>query len=187
MAGGFYHVTSRGSNREAIYRRPSDRVLFEQLLDRVVERYEWRCHAYCWMTNHYHLVVEIGEKGLSRGMQLLNGGYSRSFNKRHAREAHAFRNRFGSKLIEAEAYFLDACRYVVLNPIRARIVKRPEEWTWSSYRACAGVSPAPSFLTEREVLAFFSADDDAARRAYRTFVQAGIPEAVGPVGYPVGV
>ncbi len=169
-------MTSRGSNRGAIFLRPSDRLDFLGALAAVVRKHEWLCYAYCLMTNHYHLVIQIPEGGLSQGMKRLNGGFSSLFNYRHGREAHLFRNRFSAELVKHEAHLLQACRYVVLNPVRANICSSAADWRWSSFRACAGHDPSPAFLAEREVLALFGLPADLARERYRAFVADGAPE-----------
>jgi putative transposase len=171
---GTYHLTSRGSNRGPIYVRQIDQRLFLRLLGIVVEKYGWLVLAYCLLTNHYHLVIQIGETGLSGGMQWLNGGFSRISNRWHAREMHLFRNRFASRLIESDAHLLAACRYVVLNPVEAGLCSRPEEWPWSSYRATVGLEPCPAWLAEAELLALFSSSWEIARRRYREFVAEGL-------------
>ena len=176
--GGFYHLVSRGSNKQRIFFDDLDRMAFIDRLGRVVRRYGWVVYAYCLMTTHYHLVVEIPLCGLSRGMQVLNGGFSRRTSARYGRVAHLFQNRFFSQLIEEEAHLFAACRYIVLNPVAAGICDRPEEWRWSSYRACAGLGQAPAALATGPLLDLFAADAPRARVAYSVFVAAGVDEAL---------
>jgi hypothetical protein len=128
------------------------------------------------MENHYHLIIETPEGNLSRGMRQLNGVYTQSFNRRHQRVGHLFQGRFKALLVEKENYLLILCRYVVLNPVRAGLVKRPEEWEWSSYRATAGEEKCPSFLTVEWILSQFGSDKDEAKKEYRKFVLEGIEE-----------
>lgn len=128
------------------------------------------------MTNHYHLVVQIGDDGLSDGMQWLNGVFSRATNRDQGREAHLFRNRFKSRLIESEAHLVAACRYVVLNPVAAGLCERPEDWEWSSYRATAGLDERPAFLADGELLRLFAPSTNEARRRYRELVAQGAAE-----------
>ena len=172
--GAFHHVSARGNNGERTYVDATDAEVFTTLLARSVSRYGWLCLAYCLMSNHYHLVLVTPQDGLSKGIQELNGDYARQFNRRHGREGHLFRNRFWSVPLESESHLLAACGYVVLNPVRARLCDRPEDWPWSSYRASAGFDFAPPFLAERELLSYFGSRPDAARRAYREFVEAGM-------------
>ncbi|MCA1734260.1 MAG: transposase, partial [Acidobacteria bacterium] len=132
--GALWHITSRGNERKNIYRSDADRRLFLSLLGEAVKRYRWILHEYMLMSNHYHLLIETPEKTLSRGMQWLNGEYARGFNKRHKRVGHLFHGRFKGQLVEKDSYLLELIRYVALNPVRAGIVARPEEYRWSSYR-----------------------------------------------------
>lgn len=133
LAGALYHVTSRGDGREDIYRSDEDRVAWLETLGQVCERFNWVCHAYCQMSNHYHLVIETPEANLSKGMRHLNGVYTQRFNRSHQRVGHVFQGRFKAILVEKDSYLLELARYVVLNPLRARMVRRLENWPWSSY------------------------------------------------------
>jgi putative transposase len=174
VPAGAYHLTSRGSNRQPIYYSRDERQLFLKLLGVAVAKHAWTLLAYCLMTNHYHLVVRIGDGELSSGMQWLNSCFSRITNKQQGREAHLFRNRFASRLIESDAHLLAACRYVVLNPVAAGICGCPEQWEWSSYRATAGLERPPAFLTDLDLLEWFAPSTDEARRRYRDFVEEGV-------------
>ena len=185
MPGGIYHVRARGNARGAIYRDARDRGAFLELLERVVERFRWICHAYCLMGNHYHLLLETPVTNLSSGMRQLNGVYAQRFNKRHRRVGHVFQARFGAALVEKDDYLLELARYIVLNPVRASIVAHPRDWPWSSYRATAGETPAPPFLTIAAVLRAFADDYDLAQHAYVAFVDAGVgaeaPNSIGDI------
>jgi putative transposase len=169
--GAVYHLTARGNARQAIYVDDEDRRLFLQLLGAAVERYQWRCHAYCLMPNHYHLLVETPQGYLSAGMRQLNGVYTQRFNRRHNRVGHVFQGRFKAIVVERDTYLLELCRYIVLNPVRAGLVKRPGNFVWSSYRATAGVVKAPAWLEQKWLLSQFSRQRRRAEAAYRAFVQ----------------
>lgn len=172
--GAVYHVTSRGNARQPIFRDERDREALLTTLHRVTARYRWLCHAYCLMTNHYHLVVETPEGNLVRGMRQLNGVYTQTFNRRHGRGGHLFQGRYHAVLVQKESHLLTACRYVVLNPIRARAVQRPDRWKWSSYAGTAGIkAPHPCLTTDWILGQLGRTRGDAAQR-YRAFVQAGI-------------
>jgi len=132
LAGALYHVTSRGDRREDIFHDASDREDWLSLLEQVCERFNWRCHAYCQMTNHYHVVVETPDANLSHGMRHLNGVYTQRFNRRHGLVGHLFQGRFKGILVERETHLLELARYVVLNPVRAGMVADAAEWRWSS-------------------------------------------------------
>ncbi len=174
-----YHVTSRGNNGRAHYVDDLDRRIFLSMLERAVTRYDWLVRAYCLMTNHFHLVIQapLGGPSLSKGMQELNGGYSRTFNGRHNRRDHLRRNRFHAEPIESESHLLESCRYVVLNPVRARICATADSWPWSSYHATAGLRPSPPFLSAGWLLEFFSPELARGRERYRDFVADGTPGA----------
>lgn len=171
--GAIYHVTSRGNARAPIFLDDSDRHLFLETLGQVVERFNWLCHGYCLMDNHYHLMVETPEGNLAAGMRQLNGVYTQRFNRRHRRVGHLFQGRFKAILVDRDSYLLELCRYVVLNPVRARVVKRAGDYRWSSYRATAGRIKRPAFLSCDWVLSQFGQTKALAQRAYRDFVSAG--------------
>ncbi|HEY0139690.1 MAG TPA: transposase, partial [Thermoanaerobaculia bacterium] len=133
-------------------------------------RFRWSVTAYVLMTNHFHLVIQTPDPNLSRGMQWLNGTYAAWFNHRHKRAGHLFQGRFTAFLVEKEAYFAELLRYVVLNPVRAKMVERPEAHRWSSYRATAGLEVAPAWLDVASALAWLDVDPSATMTAYRHFV-----------------
>ena len=152
--------------------------MFLALLEEAVERYRWIVHVYTLMDNHYHLMFETPEKTLSLGMQWLNGKYARYFNKRYKRRGHLFQGRFHSVLVEKEEHLLELSRYIVLNPVRAKMVERPEEWQWSSYRATVGLAPRPAFLHTDWILAQFGVDRASAIERYVRFVDQGVVKLV---------
>jgi REP element-mobilizing transposase RayT len=172
--GAVYHLTSRGNARQKIFFSDADRELFLDTLAHVISRYGWICHAYCLMANHYHLLVETPKPNLSRGMRQLNGIFTQSFNGRHKRVGHLFQGRFKAILVEKDAYLLELSRYIVLNPIRVKGDIRMEAWKWSSYRATAGLTPVPSFLSIDWLLGQFGKNRRAAQKRYREFVRDGI-------------
>lgn len=173
FTGAVYHVTSRGNARQDIVQDDRDRSQFLSLLAHVVDRYGWLCHGYCLMDNHYHLLVETPQPNLSLGMRQLNGRYTQAYNRRHERVGHLFQGRFTAILVEKEAYLLELCRYVVLNPVRANMVPHPRLWAWSSYRATVGDTKAPAWLTTDWVLSQFAKRVGPAQERYRTFVAEG--------------
>src|SRR6266566_5664240 len=175
-AGATYHVTTRGNRKQEIFVDDRDRLRFLQLLEQVVEVLDWRCHTYCLMTNHYHLLVQTPEADISSGMHRLNGVYARWFNWRHGYEGHLFERRFHDVLVEGHAHLLELTRYIVLNPVRAGLVRTAGEWRWSSYNAMIGKRPRPAFLTTSWVLSLFCDDPKRARELYAEFVEAGAAE-----------
>jgi putative transposase len=175
--GALYHVTSRGNERKAIFKDDGDRELFLTTLWKVSERFHWLCHAYCLMGNHYHLVIETPDGNLSKGMRQLNGVYTQAFNRRHHRVGHLFQGRFKGILVQKESHYLEVCRYVVLNPVRAKAVKQPREWAWSSYRATGGLAAVPRCLKVEEILSHFGQRRGPAQEKYRRYVGEGIAGA----------
>lgn len=154
-ANATHHITSRGNERKIIFRSDRDRQAFLEYLAETCLRYGWLLTAWVLMTNHVHLVVETPEPTLSAGMQWLLGAYSQWFNHKHKRSGHLFGARFHSFLIDKESYLTEVVRYVVLNPVRAKMVERPELYRWSSYRATAGLEAAPEWLALGRVQPFF--------------------------------
>jgi REP element-mobilizing transposase RayT len=164
----------RGNERKAIFRDDQDRKIFLDTLGDVTLRYNWFCHAYCLMENHYHLLIDTPDGNLSIGMRQLNGIYTQRFNKRHGRIGHLFQGRFKAVLVQKDRHLLEACRYVVLNPVRAEKVQRPEEWLWSSYGATAGRKRPPPCLVVDWVLSQFGSERKMAEANYKRFVKDGI-------------
>jgi len=172
--GAVYHITARGNAREPIFKDDEDRRGFLEILGKVVARYNWRCHAYCLMGNHYHLMIETPDGNLSAGMRQLNGLCTQTFNRRHGRVGHVLQGRFKAIVVDKDSYLLELSRYIVLNPVRAKMVTQPKGYPWSSYRATAGLSRAPQFLTRAWLLAQFGRNRHVAEQRYRRFVAEGI-------------
>jgi putative transposase len=173
FAGAIYHVTSRGDRQEAIFRNDGDRYAWQQILASVCARFHWKIHAFCQMGNHYHMIVETFSGTLSRGMRQLNGEYTRRFNFRNATVGHVFQGRYKAILVQRQTYLLELSRYVVLNPVRAGMVKTPAAWSWSSYGMTCSDVPAPEWLETDWLLSQFATERKAAVHAYREFVAAG--------------
>lgn len=172
--GALYHVTARGNQRNAIYHSNSDRYCWLDVLALVCERFNFVVHAYCQMTNRYHVLLETMEGNLAQGMRQLNGIYCQRINKRHQREGHVLQGRYHSVLVQKEAHLLELARYLVLNPVRAGFVDTPEEWHWSSYHAMLAPDRAPAWLETEWLLGQFGGVRNQAVCAYREFVSAGI-------------
>ena len=171
-----YHVTSRGNGRQNIFLDRQDNRNFLELFGKTLERFNWTCHAFCLMVNHYHLMIETPDANLSKGMHHLNATYCQAHHKRHDTVGHLFQGRFKAIVVDRESYLLELARYVVLNPVRAGLVARPEDWPWSSYRATVGlpVSEESEFLTTSWLLGQFGPDEITARQRYLDFVASGI-------------
>ena len=124
FAGGLYHITSRGNRKEVIYLLDEDRQKFLSVLGDACTKYNWLCHSYCLMSNHYHLLIETPFCNLSKGMRYLNSVYTQKFNKAHNRVGHVLQGRYKSILVEKDPYLLELARYIVLNPVRAGMVQK---------------------------------------------------------------
>lgn len=172
-AGALYHVTSRGDGREDIFLSDDDRRLFLGTLGAACERFDWTVHAYCLMDNHYHLLVETPNGNLAKGMRQLNGVYTQAFNRAHGRVGHVFQGRYKAILVQKETYLLELARYIVLNPVRARMVRSAKDWPWSSYRATAGQGEAMKWLQTEWILSAFGRQKGQAMERYRAFVSEG--------------
>ena len=173
FAGALYHVTSRGNRREDIYESDFDRGQFLIVLGEVCKRFNWYCHAYCLMANHYHLLIETPDGNLSRGMRQLNGVYTQYFNRAHDRVGHVLQGRYKAILIDREGYLLELARYIVLNPVRACMVRSAKDWPWSSYRATAGQAICPEWLRVDWLLSGFGKQKSNAIASYCRFVIEG--------------
>lgn len=174
LAGGLYHVTSRGDRREAIYDNDEDREKWLETLGNTCQRFNWRCHAYCLMDNHYHIVVETVDANLSKGMRHLNGVYTQYFNRAHKRVGHVFQGRYKGILVEQDQYLLELARYVVLNPVRAHMIKNIGDWEWSSYQAMTSEAVAPPWLESDWILGQFSKQRNKAIAGYINFIREGV-------------
>lgn len=171
--GAIYHITARGNTRADIYLQDRDRTIFLELLGNICGRYHWSCYAWCLMTNHYHLVLETAEPNLSRGMRQLNGIYAQTFNRRHRRVGHLFQGPFKSILVDRDSYLLEVIRYVILNPVRARMVKAAGQYPWSNYREMIGKSEPPEWLNRDWILSQYGKRTGSAQQSFIKFIRAG--------------
>ena len=168
--GAVYHITARGDRQENIYDTDDDREMFLDILDWTIKRSHWLCYAYCLMSNHYHLLIETPQSNLSYGMRHLNGIYTQRYNRIHNTVGHLFQGRFKSILVEKERYLLELCRYIVLNPVRAKMVKYPWEYKWSSYPGTSGRGPSDPFLSSDWIRSQFGSSRQSAMKGYEAFV-----------------
>ena len=172
VAGGFYHVFSRGNTRSSIFNDVGDYVAFLRQLEKTVERFDWLCHSFCLMPNHTHLIVETPEPNLGAGMQVLNLSYARFFNWRYRRVGHVFQGPYRCVHIRREEHLVQTSRYVALNPVRAGLAPNPAAWPWTSYRATAGLEPAPGFLQVDRIRGYFRSASSDGTKEFRAFVNA---------------
>ena len=174
--GAFYHVTSRGNEQKNVFKSKTDREKFLSYLESATERYDARIHAYCLMTNHYHLLLETPEANLSQIMQHINGAYTSYFNTKRKRSGHLFQGRYKSIVVEADEYATQLSRYIHLNPVRARMVDNPEKFFWSSYQFYAGLKKAPAWLVTDFILGFCGRNRSSSQGKYREFVVSLLDE-----------
>lgn len=149
-----------------------DRSDFCNRLARTIAKWLWICHAFCLMTTHYHLLVEVDEDALQPGMRYLNATYAQEFNRRHGRSGHLKGSPYGATPVETEGHFLSCVRYLARNPVEAGLCEHPSEWIWGSYRGAAGYDAGFSFVRDEVVLAYFHDDCAKAQRLLREFVEA---------------
>ena len=173
FAGALYHVTSRGDDQKDIYLADQDRRNFLFVLERVCKRFNWTVHAYCLMSNHYHLLIETPDGNLSQGMRQLNGVYTQHFNRYHERGGHVFQGRYKAIIVQKDSYLLELSRYIVLNPVRARMVRSVKDWPWSNYRAVCGMVDSPDWLNTDWLLSTFAKTRKISIERYREFVAQG--------------
>ena len=174
IAGGLYHVTSRGDRREDIFLDDADRELWLTTLAQCCERFHWAIHAWCQMSNHYHLIIETPEGNLSAGMRQLNGVYTQLVNRRHKRVGHVFQGRYKAIIVDRDNYLLALSRYVVLNPVRAAMVRHARQWKWSSYHAMLDKELRPPWLQVDWLLSQFGTVKTRQIGRYVEFVQQGL-------------
>lgn len=167
-----YHVILRGNGGQDIFFSQEDRFRFYLLLQEGIERYRHSIHAFCLMTNHIHLVIQVGDIALARIIQNISFRYTRWVNWRRGRTGHLFQGRYKAVLVDADSYLLELTRYIHLNPVRSGIVREPENYPWSGHRAYLGLESIP-WLTMDWVLSMFSTNNKRARRAYGKFVEEG--------------
>lgn len=172
---GYHHVITRGNNKRTIFEAERDRWFFCLTVDRIAKKYGWTVLAYCLMDNHYHLVISVGERGLSAGMCELNTAYAVWFNQEHGRINHLFGKRFWNRRLLTDASLFNAIRYVIQNPRRAGAPGALEAHVWTSYAATIGLAFAAIQLARDELLAFFGRTPESAIQRFRDLCAAPVP------------
>jgi REP element-mobilizing transposase RayT len=160
--GDMHHVFTRGVERSAVAVDASDYDRATRLLAAAVERFDLRCHSWCFMSNHIHLMVTSPLGNLSVAMGWYCGQLAQTFNHRHGRIGHLFQGRFGSRRIEDDTHLLELARYIPLNPVRAGLCRSPDGWAWSSYAVTAGLRPPLAVLDPRPIFAALGPSQDFA-------------------------
>jgi REP-associated tyrosine transposase len=155
----------------AHFRDDIDRLDFLRELARVTAKTQWKCVAFCLMTTHYHLIVDVSDGVLPTAMHALNLSYARDFNRRHGLRGHVQFRRYGSRRIHDDAELLNTHRYVARNPVDAGVCERPEEWQWSSYSGTIGIADQHSFIDPAPLLRCFKWPDIDPVAALRAHVE----------------
>lgn len=175
--GAFYHVTARGNERRAIFFTPADYKKFKHYLKEAQDKYRYILHSYVLMRNHYHLLIETPEANLGKVMHYLNSSYTTYINIKRKRSGHLFQGRYKSIVVDKDSYLLELSRYIHLNPVRAGVVEKPEEYEQSSYKSY--IKKAEGDISKKELIfSMISEDEGEARKKYRIFVESGIGKEV---------
>jgi putative transposase len=178
VAGAFYHVTMRGNHRQNIFFSPADRRLFDDITAEVLERFAARLHAYCWMTNHVHMLIQVSDAPLGKLMLRIAGRFARTVQRHLHTTGHLFEKRYHPILVDADRYLLELLRYIHLNPVRAHMVEHPSDYPWSSHRVYLGALDQP-WVTTNFALGMFYAQRDQAIAAYqRSSITTFVPRAL---------
>jgi putative transposase len=169
VPGGYYHVILRGNRRQALFDSHQDRVALNNIVAESLEREGARLHIYCWMTNHLHAVIQVGNRPLGSLMHRIARRYSRYRNKQLNTTGHSFERRYKAWLVDADMYFFALLRYIHLNPVKARIVEKVDDYLWSSHHAYLGLNAEP-WLTVEFGLGLMGRTAEQAQAAYRTLI-----------------
>ena len=171
--GAFYHVTARGNERKAIFKAKENYEKFIGYLESATERYGAKIHCFCFMPNHYHLLLETPRGNLHTILHHLNTSYTNYFNAKMRRAGHLFQGRYHAILVEKDSYALELSRYIHLNPVRARLVSDPSRYAWSSYSVYVGMGKGLEWLEKGFILSQISSDERRAQRGYEKYVKEG--------------
>jgi putative transposase len=176
--GAFYHITARGNEQKRIYFNKTDYGKFREYLEGARQKYGCLLHAYVFMTNHYHMIIETPNANISKIMHFINGSYTTYINKKRDRSGHLFQGRYKAILIDRDTYLLELSRYIHLNPVRARIVEKPEEFLNSSYASYIG-NRKDDIVHHDQILKMISKNKRSAPKLYKEFVESGIGADLG--------
>ena len=168
---GTYHVTMRSAGPVEMFVDDFDRTDFCRRLARTIRRFDWKCRAFCLMTTHFHLLLEVAANRLQPGMHRLSGQYAQEFNRRHTRSGHLCGDRYRTEPVLSDGHMLRAFRYIARNPVKAGLCSSPADWLWSSYRGTGGLDGAFAFVEDAPLRAYFGGDSDEALRQLRNFVE----------------
>ena len=168
----FYHVVSRGNNRQEIYLDDDDYGMFLETLKECSKLFGVRTLAFALMPNHYHLLLTTPKANLSRAMRHLNGVYTQRFNRRHKKDGHLFRGRFKAILVQEDEYLTHLIRYIHLNPTNP--TSKLKDYPWTSHKQYLKAQDEKPWLCVRLGLSFFAHKTNQALKAYRQFIDQGV-------------
>jgi putative transposase len=176
VVGGFYHVTLRGNHRQSIFGTAADREKLNAIVAEAIEKYGSRVHAFCWMTNHLHLFIQVGESPLGKTVQRIAMRYARYQHKQLRTKGHLFERRYDARLVDIDSYFLAVLRYIHLNPCEAGMVGSPDDYRWSSHHAYVGREML-AWVTTEFGLGMLGKTIDQARLAYHSLLEGRTEKA----------
>ncbi len=171
--GALYHIHARGNERRKIFFTDADYQKFKDYIAGAIEKYHCLVHCYVLMGNHYHLLIETPEANISSVMHYISGSYATYINTKRGRNGHLFQGRYKSILVDKDSYLMELSRYIHLNPVRARMVEKPEEYAYSSYNSYITGEPGKIVTTDL-ILGMLSVQRKEAQKAYRHYVENGI-------------
>jgi len=178
--GAFYHVINRGLERREIFKHPKDYEYFLDLLSHIYEKYGVIVYAYCLMPNHYHLYLQTPQGNLSKAMRQVDGNFTQKFNKRYSRVGPLFQGRYKAVLVDQDSYSLELSKYIHLNPVKAKIVEKPEEYQFSSYSSYIGKTKPLDFLITTFILSQYHKSKKRAVKEFKAFTLQTEPEPWKP-------
>jgi putative transposase len=170
-AGAVYHVFARATGNDLLHRDDEDRQRFLAILGDTADKHRLELHFAVILSTHHHMLITTGRPNIAAAMQHLSGVYCQSFNRRHGRKGHLVAGRYGTKLVESEAHGVTLAAYLALNPVRAGLVDRPEDWRWSSYASLVGLAPEWPVVRPGFLLTQFASDRSRARLLLREYVE----------------
>jgi len=179
LPGGFYHVTLRGNHQQEIFFADGDRSLLNKIVARAIDEFGARLHAYCWMTNHLHFLLQVGNEPLARPMRQIAAEFARAMQLKLDTTGHFFERRYHATLVDTDAYLLELLRYIHLNPVRAGLVDDPARFRWSSHHHYTGGRVEP-WVTSDFALNMFSDNRARAIAAYQGFLQSAVAPSWEP-------
>jgi REP element-mobilizing transposase RayT len=187
FANAFYHVMSRGLNKQDLFLDDGDNIFFLFLLNQAKEKFSFITHSYCLMTNHYHLFIQTPKPNLSKIMKFINENYARYFLRKYVdKDGHVFKGRYKRKIVQSDLYSLQLSRYIHLNPVKAGLVEHPHQWKWSSYKAFVGLQPKNKFLNIEWLSSQFSENKDRRKEFITQYTYQDIDCNWDPEDYTQG-